>query len=64
MAPKVDKSAKNTDDNTSGLSPSAKDQTAAGQGRELAVARQYAPAVSGSTNVPPLTATESMQDHK
>jgi hypothetical protein len=50
---------KNGTDDDGSNSPRARigDSSAAGQGRELAVARQYAPVVSGSSNVPTLTSS-------
>ena len=47
------KKAEGADDDGSKSSP----RYAVGQGRELAVARQFAPVVSGHANVPPLTRT-------
>ena len=47
------KKAGDVDDDGSKGSP----KSAVGQGRELAVARQFAPVVSGHANVPPLTRT-------
>jgi hypothetical protein len=51
--------SKKADDDDGSASPRARigDPPAAASGRELAVPRQYAPAVSGSSNVPTLTSS-------
>ncbi|KAK1686541.1 hypothetical protein QYE76_047389 [Lolium multiflorum] len=56
MAP-GDSSSGKDDDGSKSPRARVPNPTAAAKGRELAVARQYAPVVAGSSNVPPLTSS-------